>query len=950
MAKLGINTGSSPNDGLGDSLLSGAIKINSNFNEIYNAIGNGTSITNTIAFATTAFSLSGSPNINVGFATISNLDVGVGGSSLIVTSDGIIAIGTDSTLYDIEIFQKNISIPNSTITAGDSFIYVQSAEVPNLFTYNAYVSSAITATSYYGAGENLTGIITSILAGSNVSISQTGGVVTINSSGGGGSESYWTKTIVGIHTLSNVGIGITSPGYDLDVNGDINFTGTLYQNSSPFVASRWTTGVGTNIYRVDGNVGIGTSVPGSKLTVTNGNIAITGSGNITLPNISRLNLGNNGSNDSSIYFDGSDLRIDSATQTRLGNGSYNYITATANSSVNLYHGTGQKKLETTSSGIQVTGDVVSSGIITGTNVYASGSLYGSGQNITGIVTSIVAGTNIAISASSGQITIDASTDSSWRTTTAGINTLSNVGIGTTNPTSKLSVNGVANINGGLVVSGISTFTAGRIQFGTSGENIRIGNLSGGNGSISNISIGDQSLATLNSNGQRNIGLGQFSLYNVTSGKYNIAIGDRSGENISTGSSNVILGSYNGNSGGLDIRTLSNNIVLSDGSGNIRQYINSAGNVGLGTVNPTSRLTVNGNVLVSGILTATIPASNLTGALPAIDGSALIGVVGSGSGIIIQDDATPVGTAGTINFGSNISVSFASGIATVSGASSVSEATTAYGLAGTPNLNVGVITASSFSGNVIGNLTGNLIGNVDGNVTGSSGYASTSGISSAVSGTININTTGIITASSFSGSASGLTNIPSGQLTGALPAIDGSALLNVTASGTGVVVEDDTVNVGSATTIDFGTGLDVSFSGGVATITASGGSLQSRTTVIGVTTSIANNGIGNTDIAGFKSYALLKVGLSTDAWIRLYTDSTSRANDASRSLGEDPLPGSGVIAEVSTSGISTTQIISPFVIGGNLDNPADTIIYAAITNLSGSTQAITANLTILQLEA
>jgi len=191
-------------------------------------------------------------------------------------------------------------------------------------------------------------------------------------------------------------------------------------------------------------------------------------------------------------------------------------------------------------------------------------------------------------------------------------------------------------------------------------------------------------------------LGQFSLYNVTSGKYNIAIGDRSGENISTGSSNVILGSYNGNSGGLDIRTLSNNIVLSDGSGNIRQYINSAGNVGLGTVNPTSRLTVNGNVLVSGILTATIPASNLTGALPAIDGSALIGVVGSGSGIIIQDDATPVGTAGTINFGSNISVSFASGIATVSGASSVSEATTAYGLAGTPNLNVGIVTATTLN--------------------------------------------------------------------------------------------------------------------------------------------------------------------------------------------------------------------------------------------------------------
>jgi hypothetical protein len=216
--------------------------------------------------------------------------------------------------------------------------------------------------------------------------------------------------------------------------------------------------------------------------------------------------------------------------------------------------------------------------------------------------------------------------------------------------------------------------------------------------------------------------------------------------------------------------------------------------------------------------------------------------------------------------------------------------------------------------------------------------------------ISINTTGIITASSFSGSGSGLTNLPAGQLTGNLPAIDGSALLNVTAAGTGIAIRDDNSNIGSATTINFGTGLDVTFNSGIATITASGGSLQSRTIVSGVTTSIANNGIGNTNITGFKSYALMKVGLSTAGWLRLYTDSTSRANDASRSQGIDPTPGSGVIAEVVTTGVSTTQIISPFVTGGNLDSTPSTTIYAAITNLSGSTQAITANLTILQLEA
>lgn len=115
MSKLGINTGSSPNDGSGDSLLDGAVKINSNFDEIYNSIGDGTNITNTIEFANFAYGLSGLPDINVGFATVSNLDIGIGGSTLIATSDGIIAIGTDFTEYELEIYEKNININDSNL-------------------------------------------------------------------------------------------------------------------------------------------------------------------------------------------------------------------------------------------------------------------------------------------------------------------------------------------------------------------------------------------------------------------------------------------------------------------------------------------------------------------------------------------------------------------------------------------------------------------------------------------------------------------------------------------------------------------------------------------------------------------------------------------------------------------------------------------------------------------
>jgi hypothetical protein len=53
--------------------------------------------------------------------------------------------------------------------------------------------------------------------------------------------------------------------------------------------------------------------------------------------------------------------------------------------------------------------------------------------------------------------------------------------------------------------------------------------------------------------------------NTFVGSYNAATGG-SGAEITTGSANSILGAYNGNQSGYDLRTASNNIVLSDGSG------------------------------------------------------------------------------------------------------------------------------------------------------------------------------------------------------------------------------------------------------------------------------------------------------------------------------------------------------------------------------------------------
>ena len=123
-------------------------------------------------------------------------------------------------------------------------------------------------------------------------------------------------------------------------------------------------------------------------------------------------------------------------------------------------------------------------------------------------------------------------------------------------------------------------------------------------------------------------------------------------------------------------------------------------------------------------------------------------------------------------------------------------------------------------------------------------------------------------------------------------------------------------------------------------------LASRTTAQ-VTQSIANGAASNVSITTPKSYALLKIETSHAAWVTLYSDTTSRTADASRSETTDPVPGSGVLAEVITGG-AATQLITPGTICFN--SSASNTTYAKIVNKSGSTANITVTLTYVQLEA
>ena len=93
--------------------------------------------------------------------------------------------------------------------------------------------------------------------------------------------------------------------------------------------------------------------------------------------------------------------------------------------------------------------------------------------------------------------------------------------------------------------------------------------------IDTTAVGYRALYT--ATGLRNTAIGKEALYSLTTGTNNTAIGESAGYSMTTGSKNTILGSYSGNQGGLDIRTASNYIVLSDGDGNPRGFFDGSGN-------------------------------------------------------------------------------------------------------------------------------------------------------------------------------------------------------------------------------------------------------------------------------------------------------------------------------------------------------------------------------------
>jgi len=152
-------------------------------------------------------------------------------------------------------------------------------------------------------------------------------------------------------------------------------------------------------------------------------------------------------------------------------------------------------------------------------------------------------------------------------------------------------------NTGLGFGSLQNATTGTNNTAVGSDSMRLGTVTGSN----NTAVGFGSL-TNNTTASNNAVVGYQAGYNNVGGGYNTLIGTQAGFNmapsagnsintfvgaqsgyyVTSGTKNTILGNYSGNQGGLDIRTASNYIVLSDGDGNPRQIIDNNGYVLMGT--------------------------------------------------------------------------------------------------------------------------------------------------------------------------------------------------------------------------------------------------------------------------------------------------------------------------------------------------------------------------------
>jgi len=161
MAKLTINRGSVANDGTGDNLRDGANKVNLNFDEIYTAIGDGSTVNGTIKVADDSSTVM---TLSANGETIRLLG-GTGITSTISGNDLTLAV--DGTVLSSSAVS---TLTNKSITLTDNTITGTTTEFNTALTDNDFATlagtEALTNKTIVSGSNTISGLVNANLSGS----------------------------------------------------------------------------------------------------------------------------------------------------------------------------------------------------------------------------------------------------------------------------------------------------------------------------------------------------------------------------------------------------------------------------------------------------------------------------------------------------------------------------------------------------------------------------------------------------------------------------------------------------------------------------------------------------------------------------------------------------------------------------------------------------------------
>ena len=359
MAKLGINTGSAPDAGDGDNLQQGAIKINSNFDEVYTLLGNGTALApgivtsivggNNIAVSTSV----GQVTLNVtgntwddnttGIHTLSNVGIGTTNAtdelkvSGTVKTDQIVVVGVSTFLNDVNF--------NYDLTIGEDASLERNLKVTGVSTF---------------VGES-----------------------NFNDS----------VLITGITTCNSL---IDANG-DLDVDGHTELDNLRVSGVATFASNVYTGQITATSLSLSSG-GISASGNNANLNWGTGNFYFNGGGDPEIGWVSGNGIIRSLGAGSTIFIKG-------------GNPGENMGVFRANGASELYYNNA-KKIETTNAGVTVTGALNATSFVgdgsglTGINATGTGVSISDGGSFIGVASAINFGSNLSVSSiSAGIVTV-----------------------------------------------------------------------------------------------------------------------------------------------------------------------------------------------------------------------------------------------------------------------------------------------------------------------------------------------------------------------------------------------------------------------------------------------------------------------------------------------------------------------------------------------------------------